>query len=91
MLVVKVEWWPHGIESEKFTISEMKIFNNGTNPDAPTLGNYNVMLDDNTAFEAVRDHPRNSNVWYLIKKCLNSFTTLPTYLKGDIKKLKNES
>lgn len=83
MIVVKVELWPFGRESEAEEIGRAYITNDGSG--APNRGNYDVEVcrrgttekpsDGGTATRTgrVEDYPRRSyNVWRLVKRALKS-------------------
>lgn len=87
MLVIKIELWPHGAETEAKEIGRTYVTNDGTG--TPRRGNYDVHVcrkdnlrrpthpDANAVREArVEDYPRQSyNVWQLVKKALaNAFS-----------------
>lgn len=73
MIVVKVEIWPFGEESEAKEIGRMKIANDGTG--SLGLGNYFFTINpqtDNEVRGEVRNHQRQRGVWVLLQKCLSS-------------------
>lgn len=69
MLMIKVELWPFGDESQKKTIATMKIVNDGRHPLRPKMGSYVVILGDKK--EKIKHHNRKENVWFLVKKALD--------------------
>ena len=83
MLVVTVELWPFGIKSERKELATMVIANDGTGD--VERGNYNVRRfipgEFAKSYEArkfgeieanVKDHPRFSSVWLLVRKALEA-------------------
>ena len=70
MLIIKIEIWPHGNESQKYTIDEMKIINTGDQPLRPLYGNYRIELGDKNT--KVEYHDRRENVWNLVYKSIGA-------------------
>jgi hypothetical protein len=73
MIKITVELLPHGDESRKRKLGEMRIWNTLTG--TPTKGDYkfSIWLKRNKAWRTGEYHgfPRKrKNVWFLIKKCL---------------------
>lgn len=65
MIVVTVEQWPSGLESEKKELGRLKIKN--TEP-----GNYDAIIDGDTVIEdVVVGHDTNDGVWRLVVKALH--------------------
>ncbi len=86
MIKVTIELWPFGVESEKETLGEMFIWNDGTG--TPGRGNYkfwwgrgrnsldelrSVKLGDKKPKGELKGFPRKSySAFELVKRCLNA-------------------
>lgn len=71
MIVVKVELWPHGNQSEAREIGRMTVANVGGNE---RHGDYAVHIADDTGLRAageVHGHPRSAKIWWLLAKALH--------------------
>ena len=74
MLVVTVDIWPFGKESEKRTLGELRIAN-VTAPGAPDykeMGDYEVQFSDETKSHRVHGHPRADGFWPLIHAAIEN-------------------
>jgi hypothetical protein len=75
MIRVRVELVPFGEESKGQEIAQMIIANDDTGNSK--TGNYGFVYSDKFDFEegALFDFPRNTGIWELISRCLNSSDT----------------
>lgn len=90
MIVVTVELWPYGYESNKELLGIAHIINDGSG--TLTKGNYRVILgkkgQPNPQTKPYRlgkimDYPRKSlNFWNLIQRALNQAVTYGTKSNG---------
>jgi len=74
LIKIIIELWPHGFETNKMKLGEMKIANDGTG--TPSKGNYyfDLFLKRKKVWKSgkITNFPRgNKNIFYLIKQCLN--------------------
>lgn len=77
MLVVNVELWPYGNESEKKTIAKMGIANDGTSGSS-RIGNYVAVANtDRGDFEvgAIKNHDRRYDVWELVYRVIQEMSS----------------
>ena len=86
VIVVTVEIWPHGVESQKRTLGTAKITNDGTG--TPESGNYKFELRGGVlgredlaervwVSERITRFPRlQRGVWDLVWSCLEAVRTL---------------
>ncbi len=80
MLVIKIELWPGGDESRASLVSEARLFNDGSHPDHPRRGNYEVRLGGQGRGAGrvwrrgrVENFARRSvGPWELLRRALNS-------------------
>ena len=80
MLVVKIELWPGGDESQARTLTTGRIYNDGHSPGHPRRGNYEVALNGQGRNRGglwrtgrVENFPRlSSGPWELLRRALNS-------------------
>ena len=78
VIVIKIELWPNGKESDAKEIGRMHIINDGTSKDSKN-GNYKVrVMRRGTRITAqreaeVKNYPRNAyTVWKLVKKAIQA-------------------
>lgn len=86
MIRVTVELLPFGSESDKSTVAEYKIWNDGTHEDRPTKGNYQYMAKiygdklEMMLSGSVKNHRRSLGVNRLLRQvCMDAEKQLNGY------------
>jgi len=76
MLRVKIELVPFGQEKMARKIGQMLITNDGSHPDRPKYGNYQVSVVYENEFQCstgcVLNHLRSAGAWRLVRKALKA-------------------
>ena len=69
MLELRVEYIPHGIESQRKLLEKICITNTGKHIDRPERGEYIIHHRDGSF--VIKDHARDDGYWAPVRQVLN--------------------